>query len=106
MPFSHSKLPSLRSNTAVPAFRNLNRSPGQIRGSQGRLEEGVQAVDEAVTALTIDCTALEYISSAGLRQIVAAHKKMDGALTLTHVSEEVMGIIKMTGLGKKLHIEA
>ena len=44
--------------------------------------------------------------SGGLWQFVAAHKKMDGALTLRHVSEEIQNIIKMTGLSKKLHIEA
>lgn len=70
------------------------------------LEEEIQALDETVTALVFECGALEYISSAGLRQIVAAHKKMDGALTLRHVSDEIMAIIRMTGLTKKLHIEA
>lgn len=70
------------------------------------LEEEIKALDETVTALVFECGALEYISSAGLRQIVAAHKKMDGALTLRHVSDEIMAIIRMTGLTKKLHIEA
>ena len=66
----------------------------------------IDALDEGVTSLVIDCSALAYISSAGLRQVVAAHKKMNGALTLLHVSDEIMNIIKMTGLNKKLHIEA
>ena len=70
------------------------------------LAEEIGALDEGVTSLVIDCSALEYISSAGLRQLVAAHKKMDGALTLRHVSNEIMDIINMTGLSKKLHIEA
>ena len=70
------------------------------------LAEEIAALDESVKALVIDCSALEYISSAGLRQFVAAHKKMDGALTLRHVSEEIQNIIKMTVLSKKLHIEA
>ena len=70
------------------------------------MEAELNALDPGITALVIDCSALEYISSAGLRQFVAAHKKMDGALTLRHVSEEIQNIIKMTGLSKKLHIEA
>ena len=69
-------------------------------------EEEINALDESTTSLILDCSALEYISSAGIRQIVAAHKKMDGAMTLKHVSDEIMSIIKMTGLTKKLHIEA
>lgn len=69
-------------------------------------EEEINALDESTTSLILDCSALEYISSAGIRQIVAAHKKMDGALTLIHVSDEIMSIIKMTGLTKKLRIEA
>ena len=47
---------------------------------------------------------LEYISSAGLRLIVAAYKKMNGALTLRNVSGEIMSVIKMTGLDKRIVI--
>ena len=48
---------------------------------------------------------LNYISSGGLRQLVAAHKKMNGALTMRHISDEIMGVIKMTGLDKRLKFE-
>jgi len=70
------------------------------------LAEEIDALDESVTSLVLNCQELEYISSAGLRQLVAAYKKMNGAMTLKHVSGEILGIINMTGLGKKLHIEA
>ena len=50
-------------------------------------------------------SGLEYIASAGLRQFVAAHKKMNGALTLRHVSDEIMGVIKITGLDKRMRFE-
>jgi hypothetical protein len=36
---------------------------------------------------------------------VAAHKKMNGALTMRHISDEIMGVIKMTGLDKRLKFE-
>ena len=49
--------------------------------------------------------SMEYIASAGLRQFVAAHKKMNGALTLRHVSDEIMGVIKITGLDKRMRFE-
>ena len=45
---------------------------------------------EGVTALTFDCEKLAYISSAGLRILLTAHKRMKGAMKLTHVSELVM----------------
>ena len=64
------------------------------------LEAEVNALDADVTALTLDFTELEYISSAGLRQIVAAYKKMKGALTLRHVSDEIMNVISMSGFGR------
>ncbi len=69
------------------------------------LEAEVNELDADVTALTLDFTELEYISSAGLRQIVAAYKKMKGALTLRHVSDEIMNVISMTGLDKRMKFE-
>ncbi|MBR4501084.1 MAG: STAS domain-containing protein [Clostridia bacterium] len=70
-----------------------------------QLEAEVNALDEDVSALALDFADLEYISSAGLRQIVAAYKKMKGALTLRHVSDEIMNVISMTGLDKRIKIE-
>ena len=70
-----------------------------------QLEAEVNALDEDVSALALDFAELEYISSAGLRQIVAAYKKMKGALTLRHVSDEIMNVISMTGLDKRIKIE-
>lgn len=57
-----------------------------------------------VTEIILDMNALEYISSAGLRQILAAHKKMNGSLTIKNVSAEVMDIFNMTGFSEFLHI--
>lgn len=73
--------------------------------SAPELEAAVQALDSGTENLVLDCAGLEYISSAGLRQIVAAYKKMQGALTLKNVSEEIMGVIRMTGLDKRMKFE-
>ena len=69
------------------------------------LEEELKSLDESVTGLVLDCAGLEYVSSAGLRQIVAAHKQMNGSLTLRNVSGEIMAIIRLTGIDKRLNFE-
>lgn len=64
----------------------------------------LDALDAGITELTIDMSALEYISSAGLRQIVATHKKMNGNLTIKNLSAEIMDVFNMTGFSKRLNI--
>ena len=68
------------------------------------LEETLDSLDGSIKELTIDMSKLEYISSAGLRQIVAAHKKMSGSLTLKNLSPEIMDVFNMAGFSKKLNI--
>ena len=67
--------------------------------------ETVDSLGEETESLMLDMSGLEYISSAGIRQIVAAYKKMNGALTLKNLSPEVLDVLKMTGLDKRLNIE-
>ena len=69
------------------------------------LEEALRELPEDTTQLVLDCSELEYVSSAGLRQIVAAYKKMNGNLVLRSVSEEIAHVLKMTGLQNRLHME-
>ena len=66
----------------------------------------LEALDADTKELVLDLSGLEYTSSSGIRQIVAAYKKMNGALTLKNPSAEVLDVLKMTGLTKRLHIEA
>ena len=70
-----------------------------------QLEEEITALGSEISALVLDFSELEYISSAGMRQLVSAYKKMNGALTLAHVSDEIMSVISMTGLDKRIKIE-
>ena len=65
----------------------------------------LDALGDDVTSLVLDFEKLEYISSAGLRQVVAAHKRMRGELTVTNVSKEILDVFKMTGFEKKLNIK-
>ena len=56
-------------------------------------------------SLILDLKCLEYISSAGLRVLLAAHKKMKGAMTLKNVCELVMEVFEITGFVDVLTIE-
>jgi anti-anti-sigma factor len=69
-----------------------------------QLGEALDELDSSVTELVFDMSELEYISSAGLRQIVVAHKKMQGNLTIKNVSDEIMDVFQMTGFNKHLNI--
>ena len=65
------------------------------------------AIDELgddVTQLEFDFAKLEYVSSAGIRQIVAAHKKMGGKLTVRDVPPAVLEVFRLTGVDKRLTI--
>lgn len=68
------------------------------------LEAAIEALDASITELTIDMSRLEYISSAGLRLIVSAHKKMNGNLTLKNLPPEILDVFNMAGFDKKLNI--
>ena len=57
--------------------------------------------------LVLDVKELEYISSAGLRVLLGAQKKMQkiGSMKVTNVCEEVMEVFEMTGFADILVIE-
>ncbi len=68
------------------------------------MEEAINSLPSEVESLTFDLAKMEYISSSGIRQIVAAHKKMNGKLTLKNVSTEALDLLRLTGLDKRLNI--
>ena len=57
--------------------------------------------------LVLDIKGLEYISSAGLRVLLSAQKKMQkiGSMKVTNVCEAVMEVFEMTGFADILTIE-
>ena len=57
--------------------------------------------------LVLDLKNLEYISSAGLRVLPGAQKKMQkaGSMKVINVCEEVMDVFEMTGFADILTIE-
>ena len=60
-----------------------------------------------VKNLVLDVKAMEYISSAGLRVLLGAQKKMQkiGSMKVINVCEEVMEVFEMTGFADILVIE-
>ena len=58
-----------------------------------------------VKNLVLNFKGLEYISSAGLRVLLATEKKMKGKMKLTNVCEVVMEVFEMTGFADILVIE-
>ena len=57
--------------------------------------------------LVINLKEIEYISSAGLRVLLSAQKKMQkiGSMKVMNVREEVMEVFEMTGFADILVIE-
>lgn len=63
---------------------------------------------EDVTELRLDMKKLEYVSSAGLRVLLAATKKMNakgGTIIVHHVNENVMEVFEITGFKEILKIK-
>ena len=71
------------------------------------LEEELRGALDGVAELELDMSALEYISSAGLRVLLSAQKVMNrqGKMVLRGVSPEIMEIFEVTGFVDILEIE-
>ena len=72
-----------------------------------QLEKELIASLDGVTSLTFDFAELEYISSAGLRVLLSAQKKMNakGEMKVKNVNETIMEIFEVTGFSDILTIE-
>lgn len=72
-----------------------------------QLENFLSENTDGIKDIVIDMETLEYISSAGLRVLLSAHKNMSkkGSLKLRNVSDEVMEVFEMTGFADILDIE-
>ena len=72
-----------------------------------QLEELVDTSLDGVEKLVFDMADLEYISSAGLRVLLAALQIMEdqGEMVLRNVREEIMDVFEITGFIDDLTIE-
>ena len=58
--------------------------------------------------VTLDCTALQYLSSAGLGVLLKTHKRLlgsGGRLRLTQVNRHLLDIFSYSGFDQILEIE-
>ena len=68
----------------------------------------VKGALEGVTELVIDCRALEYVSSSGLRVLLNLHKIMserNGTLTIKSPTKMVSEVLEITRFADILTIE-
>lgn len=73
-----------------------------------QLEQATGEKLAGLQKLVLDFSALEYISSAGLRVLLAAHKamkKQEGAMVVTGANEEVQEVFTITGFSDILNLE-
>lgn len=72
-----------------------------------QLEADLKHSLDGVTALALDFEELEYLSSAGLRVLLAAQKVMNkqGSMVVRHVNETIMEVFEITGFADILTIE-
>ena len=73
-----------------------------------QLEDEIKDEFEDIKELVFDISELEYISSAGLRVLLFAQKKMNtqGSMVIKGANEEIMEIFEVTGFVDILTIES
>lgn len=74
-----------------------------------QLESMLSENMKEMTKVSLDFTALEYISSAGLRVLLSAHKAMErqeGKLVIQGANKEVQEVFDITGFSDILNIKA
>ena len=77
------------------------------RHTSVELDAALSPVLDTINELVFDLSALEYISSAGLRVLLATHKSLSkkGGMKVTNVNEMIMEIFEVTGFSDILTIE-
>ena len=72
------------------------------------LSDAVKQLVSNGIEIIFDCEKLEYISSSGLRVVIATHKEMmscSGKLIIRNLNREVKSVFDLTGFSNILNIE-
>ena len=91
----------------------MQMEPDGVVRLSGRLDasQAERAIDELETIsgpLVLDCTDLEYISSAGLSVMLMTHKRLMAAgheFRLKNLQPKVRNVLTYAGLNRILQIE-
>ena len=75
--------------------------------SAPQLEAELKSSLDGADSLVLDLEGLDYISSAGLRVLLSAHKRMSGkgGMKVRNVNEVVQEVFSVTGFNDILDIE-
>ena len=100
-------------------IETLSCEKGALAALHGRLDERSHAEAERELValvggaphpyLVLDCAKLEYLSSAGLRALISAYKRMKargGAIALCEMRPDVREIIEISGLQAVFQLRA
>lgn len=74
--------------------------------SSAELEKAILEITSAGTII-LDLSDVEYISSAGVRQLLLAHRQaqqLSASFSVVKVNPQVMSILKITGIDSQLDI--
>lgn len=72
------------------------------------LEIKLNAESEGFVQITLDFSAVDYVSSAGLRVLMSVDRKMSeraGTLRLKNLADDVREVFEMTGFDELLSID-
>lgn len=76
--------------------------------SSQEIEQSIaRLIAEGQARILLDFTRVDYLSSAGMRMILATFKKIQGIsgqMALCSVGDGVMNILKMSGFDELLHV--
>ena len=99
-----SRLSTRRTKMTIDKTNDGAKSTLKITGrldtaTAPELEKAIAALEADVKELVLDFAELEYISSAGLRVVLAAQKKMNtqGSMVIMNANESVMEVFEITG---------
>lgn len=95
-------------NTKLDGSKLIVEVEGRLdTGSAPKLEAVLKEQLRGVAELEMDFAQLAYISSAGLRVLLAAMKlmKKQGSMVVRNVNDTVMDVLEVTGFADMLTIE-